>query len=56
MDNNLKERTADRKEKDKEDRGLKQAYIYKIRKNRQNAGERPYTRIKYEDQTTKKIL
>ena len=56
MDNSLKERTADRKERDKKDRGLKQAYIYKIKRNRQNTEKRPYTRIKYEDQTTKENI
>ena len=54
MDNDLKERTADRKERDKENKGLKQAYIYKIGRNRQNIEKRLYIKIKYEDQTTKK--
>ena len=54
MDNGLKERTADRKKKDKKDRNLKQAHIYKIRRNKQNAGGRPYVKVEYGDQTTRK--
>ena len=53
MDNSLKERTADTKERDKKDRSLEQAYIHKIGRNRQNTEKKPYTRIKYGDQTTK---
>ena len=53
MDNGLKERTADRKERDKKDRGLKQAYIYKVGRSKQNVGRRPYARVEYGDQTIK---
>ena len=54
MDNGLKERTADRKERDKKDKSLKQAYIYKVGRNKQNTEKRPYIRVKYGDQTTRK--